>query len=487
MVFILYGYHFLFERSEDNNIGSHDRGMGFVVVFISTLLVGLEIVLIMMVFLRENPDDAFAMFLYAYAVQKIVQAILYILMRRRNPHPDFKRGTVFYFNFLAFLNFTLWLNSIPFTDIQIYDEVSHSPILQYVDQTFKALVIDYRLLCALLFFEHAMAIDENNENAENQHVHSHDDQEFQLPGRRKLYTAVGIVIGLGLLLFEIISSIQFWYGGLPDDVNLLPIVADIIVVVVGLCLLKNVETSVFHNKKVTLVLVMVTSMGATSIVYLYCFGILSFTSFKNDEPTSYVKWFACVYIARATSLLVLLIVYTGIPVNTMESRGNHNTKNYILVSALCSGLFARFIGSILDEFKGTMHHIAHTHLQANKLRSLRDLFAIGPLFQLAASLHLALHFLLMLCRLHEQHITAARGENVDVVQRPEGGNVQAVRNNYGAVFGVDRQPNGGGAVVRNGVARQRQIMRDEDSVFESTGVHPFQGAADERSSLLQPP
>ena len=395
IVFIIFGRLFLFVRSQNNNIGSHDRGMGLVVLIISTLLVGLEIELIVMVYQRERPDTDFFTYLIVYAVHKAVQAALYIDIRRCIPHPDFKKGTVFYFKFLAFLNFTLWLHSIPFTDIQIYDKVSHSPILQYVDQTFKALVIDYRLLCALLFLEHAVAIDEYNEN---QHTPNRHYQEFEMPERRKIYTVVGLGIGLGFLLLEIICFV----GSFPDALDILPMAVDVGLAFLGYLLLRNVNSSVFHNKKVNLVLLMVSSMGATSIVYLFCFGILSFTSFKHDEPVSYVKWSACVYLVKAFSLLVLLIVYTGIPVDTMESSENHNTKNYFLVSALCSGLFARFVGNILHEFKGTMHEIAHHHLQSSKLRSLQDLFVIGPLFQLAASLHLALHFLLLLHRLHEQ-------------------------------------------------------------------------------------
>ena len=486
IVFIMFGYHYLFVRSPNNNIGSHDRGMGLVVAFISILLVVLEVVLIFMVFQREKPDAAFATYLIVYAVQKIIQAALYIVIRRCNPHPEFRRGTVFYFNFLAFLNFTLWLNSIPSTKIQIYDKVSHSHFLQYVDETFKALVIDYRLLCVLLFLEHAMAIGGNNENP---HKPSHHDQGFEMPERRKVFTVVGVGTGLAFLLLEIINCIQFWYGSFPDAVNILPIVVDASLVVLGYLLLRNVNSSVFHNEEVNLVLLMVSSMGATSIVYLFCFGILSFTSFKHDEPVSFVKWSACVYLVKALSLLVLLIVYTGIPVHTMESSENHNTKNYFLVSALCSGLFARFVGNILDEFKGTVHEIAHHHLQSSKLRSLRDLFVIGPLFQLAASLHLALHFLLLLCRLHEKPKIAHQVEND--VQGPGDENIQPIRDNYGAVAGVAGKPNGDD-VVPNGVVGPSQRAREDGSAFVSSGVRQFRGdgvehaeAYNERSRLLQ--
>ncbi len=489
MIFIIFGFHFLFVSSEDNNIGSHDRGMGLVVVIISTLLVCLEIVLIIMVYEHKILSYAFDIFIIVFTFEKIVQVAVYIIIRRCRPHPDFKRGAVFYFNFLSFLNFTMWLNSIPFTDIPIYDEVSHTPILQYVDLTFKALLIDYRLLCALLFLEHALAIDED----EDENVHNQVDEEYQMPESRRFYTATGLGIGLLFLILEIINCVRFWYKSFPEFVNIFPILVDAALAVFGYALLRNVNnTSVFHDKKVTFVSLMVTSMGAASIVYLFCFSMLSFTSFRDEEPVSCVIWAAFVFIARASSLLVLLIVYAGIPLTTMESSENYTTKNYFIVSSLCFGLFARLIGNILDEFKGDeglMHKIAHRHLGSNKLRPLRDLFAIGPLFQLAASLHLALHFLLMLLHLHERPKIAHQQENAQNEHGQRGGDGRPIRDNYGAMqgHGVARQSNA--RDIDNDGTRRRQGEHQSgigsSSVLLHVGSEQHQPTYNEHSRLLQ--
>ncbi|CAB3992052.1 Hypothetical predicted protein [Paramuricea clavata] len=464
--FITFGYHFLFVKSPNNNIGSHDRGMGLVVGIITILVVGLEIVLIVMVFKRENLSPGVAIYLPVFACEKIVQVVLYIAIRRCKPDPSYRRGAVFYFNFLSFLNFTLWLHSIPFTDIPIYDEVSHNYYLQYVDQTFKALLIDYRLLCAFLFLEHALAIDDDG----HEHVNNEVDSGFQMPRKRYFYTAIGLSIGLFFLALEIINAAQFWHKSLPDVVNLFPVLVDTGLVVLGYLLLRNVNISVLHDEKVSLVLLMVTSMGVASIVYLFCFGLLALSSFEYDHSVSYMRWSACVFFARASSLLVLLVVYTGIPVSTFELRQNFNTKNYLFVSALCCGLFARFIGSILDEFKGTMHEVAVEHLDSKNFRTLRDLFEIGPLFQLATSLHLALHFLLMLWRLRERPNKQAR---IDGHGEPiRGDYVEPIRGNYGtqSANGVARQPDG-----------------DVDVHFRSSsGVQQFERDDDERTRLLPP-
>lgn len=530
--FIIFGYQFLFERpvSPNNDIGSHDKGMGLVVAFISTLLVVLEIVLIVMVYKREKPSVVLAIYLLVFAVEKVVQVVFYIGMRRRVPRPNFQRGTVFYFHFLSFLNFTLWLNSIPFTDIEIYDEVSHSYVLQYFDETFKALVIDYRLLCALLFLEHAMEIDneDGHNHIENQNVVDdgsndveNDGEEFEMPAQRYLYAAIGLVVGLVFLILEVVNAVQFWHDCIPEFVNLFPIVVDVCLVVLGILLLNNVQSSVLHNKKVSFVFLMVTSMGAVSIVYLLTFGLLSLISFRHEKPVSYVRWSACVFISRGLTLLALLLVYTGIPVRTMELKKNFKKINYLLVSALWCGLFAKFLGTVLDEFNGIMHDIAHKHIESNKLRALQDLFVLGPLFQLATTLHLALHFLIMLLRLREKPVDVDEGQNVEGGQGneeaepgqgsaqtgPGQGNPEAAlgQENLGAREEQENeeaeQEQGGGEPEehqwdrKSGQARQIRIPRpvgsygavsesDEDLSFKSCGSDPSQ--YDERTRLLQP-
>ena len=153
---VVFGYAFLFVKPNDHHdIGSHDKGMGLVLGIVSVLVVGLEFILIIMVNIREHLGKAS---LFVFAVEKIVQVVVYLRIRRLTfdaDHEECKSGAAFYFSFLSFINFTIWLNCIPFTDIPIYDKLAHGHILQYVDQ---ALNIDYRLLCALLFLEHAIEI-----------------------------------------------------------------------------------------------------------------------------------------------------------------------------------------------------------------------------------------------------------------------------------------------------------------------------------------
>lgn len=407
VIFTLSGYTFLFQKSKHGNIGSHDKGMGLVLAVISFPLIILEIVLVVAVFRNRSLSNILGVFLVVVVIEKIVQVLVYVLVRKCESRPRYNYGAIFYFSFLSFFNFTMWLNAIPFTDIKLYDEVSNGDVMWLVDRTFKALVIDYRLLCTLLFLEHALALSERDPNNDQHSTMVQIDQEFQPQRTRWRYTIGGICVGLFCLSLEIVNGVQFWCS-VPDIVNLSPIVVDIILVASGYWLLNQAHINIFHNEKVTPVILMVTSMGAASITYLFIFCLLCITLIISSDDTlvekkySYVVWSAAVFFFRGASLFVLLLVYTGVPFRTMESSDNHrNIKNYGLTWVLFGGLLARFVGSILDEFHGTMHEIAHDHLESQHLRILKDLFNIGPLFQLATCLHLALHFLLMILRLYK--------------------------------------------------------------------------------------
>ena len=406
---IVLGYLFFFEKCPDGNIGSHDKGMGLVLGIVTVPLLLLEIVLIFEIFRTRHINNALGVLLLVWFLEKIIQVIFYVLVRKCIPLrevPEYNNGAIFYLKFLSFVNFTLWLNCIPFAEIKLYDEVSHGESLWLVDGTFKALVIDYRLLSTLLFLEQALVLSHTSVGEPN--VHSPVDETFNPPKNRRWYTLFGILVGLLCLLMEILNGIQFWLPeSYPDFVNLFPILVDIILVFLGCLLLYHVGVQISHNQNVSLVTLMVSSMGAVSIVYLLIFGFLCIIMIANNSESKvkrhydYVIWSTVVFFVRGISLSALLVVYAGVPFIIMESSDNQKKKmNYFITWALCEGLFARFIGSVLDEFHGTMHEIAEHYLEPKHLGSLKDLFNIGPLFQLATCLHLALHFLLMILRLH---------------------------------------------------------------------------------------
>ena len=406
ILFTTYGCFSLFQKSAINNIGSLDEGIGLILAIITFPLLALETVLIAVIFHTKSLSNMLGAFLLVWWSEKIIQVIFYIFVRKCKPIPEYKDGAVFYFSFLSFINFTMWLNCIPFTDIKLYDEVSQDDYFWLVDRTFKALLIDYRLLCSILFLEHAVDLSDSC-HRENHAEQSEVDQRFQPPRNRWLYTMLGIGLGLLSCFLEVINGLQFWHD-LSVIVNVGPIIVDVILMVSGLLLLHHAGDGTSLRRKHDAVKMMVASMGAVSIVYLIILGLLCSVWVANqiggniNDHHAYVVWSAAVFMLRGVSLLILLVVYIGVPFSTMESKDNHrNNWNYSLTLGLFLGLFARFVGSVLYEFHGTIHKLLRDNLESQHLRSLKDLFDIGPLFHLATCLHLALHFLLMVLRLHK--------------------------------------------------------------------------------------
>ena len=413
ILFTTFGCLSFFKKSETGNIGSHDEGMGLILAIITAPLLILEIILMGVLFHTKTLSNILGAFLLVWWLEKTVQVLVYVYVRRCKPIQRYSDGAIFYFSFLSFINFTMWLSSIPFTDVKLYDEVSQDNNFWIVDRTYKALVIDFRLLCSILFLEHAVGLSKSG--LENHAVSLGTNNSFQPPRNRWLCGILGIVFGFLCALFEVISGTQFWHD-LPVIVNLGPIIVDVILVVSGVLLLCRAGDGILLNKMPDAVKIMVTFMGAVSVVYLVILSLLCSIWVENQVGSevnyhrAYVAWSAAVFMVRGASLFILLVVYIAVPFRTMESEDNHlNIWNYGLMWSLFLGLLARFVGSVLDEFHGTIHKLLHDNLASQHLRSLRDLFEIGPLFHLATCLHLALHFLLMILRLYKPPKNAPDG------------------------------------------------------------------------------
>ena len=95
-----------------------------------------------------------------FLVQKIVQAIIYIyILRFKGSCPGYKENAQFYFKILSFFNLVEWVDS----QVNEDSDVQLSEVKQIYGAWFdvfamfyKALIIDYRLLCSLLFLEHSL-------------------------------------------------------------------------------------------------------------------------------------------------------------------------------------------------------------------------------------------------------------------------------------------------------------------------------------------
>ena len=100
------------------------------------------------------------------AIQKFVQITTYHF-KLTDSIPKGERnhfhGASWYYKTIALINFIFWIESIKVTkdrQQEIYmDKMLHGVYTVFA-RTYTALIVDYRLICCILFAEHAFAIDE---------------------------------------------------------------------------------------------------------------------------------------------------------------------------------------------------------------------------------------------------------------------------------------------------------------------------------------
>ena len=109
-----------------------------------------------------------------FLLQKSIQMGMYFYMRATTLVDDeYKDNAEFYFRLLSFFNLIEWIDAQVNGD---NDVLLSGPIIANLDGwlavlivLYKALIIDYRLLCSLLFLEHSLEIaTEDHVAAENQ-------------------------------------------------------------------------------------------------------------------------------------------------------------------------------------------------------------------------------------------------------------------------------------------------------------------------------
>ena len=117
-----------------------------------------------------------------------------MLLRYRTICPRYKENAKFYLKTLAFFNFIEWVDSQvnEDTDIKLsHANLSYSAWFDILTVFYKALIIDYRLLCSLLFLEHSL----EDEMADN-YDEVNDTPNRNMTLKKEQYRAAGYIFGL---------------------------------------------------------------------------------------------------------------------------------------------------------------------------------------------------------------------------------------------------------------------------------------------------
>ena len=248
IVYILIGAALFFKlREEGTNeqaLGGKQPFMGAAVGLVTFPLFALEIVLLALAFRKpakyynKEQHIQWVVDKFFFLFQKPVQLAIYLCLRRAIPRAEFRKNAQFYFRIISFFNFIQWLDSQVNEDADlhlsgIYDK-SYSGWSDVLIVVYKALVIDYRLLCSLIFLEHSLEIEEN----QNQQVEDHVIND-NMADRDELKRCSGFFAGATCLLAPLLCSLYFVPSiYIRPSVQLSMVIVQIAIVLSGLFMLQ---------------------------------------------------------------------------------------------------------------------------------------------------------------------------------------------------------------------------------------------------------
>ena len=263
IVFAVFGAALFFKvptedgADDEPTLGRQQPSMGLVVTSITFPLVVIEIVLLIASAASRNTDDSTGTlkkttWIYVlvdksmFLAQKIIQAIIYLYLRNTVTCEEYKENAQFYFRTLSFFNLVEWVDA----QANIYSDVRLSGIGHEFDGWFNAftdlytaLIIDYRLLCSLLFLEHSVDVieAENNNNDDNEIEEAGNTEGptgRNLTPREELIRKLGYLLGFSCLVAPLFCGLYYVRQfHLEPWVNAFAIIVNTIIVVCGTYLL----------------------------------------------------------------------------------------------------------------------------------------------------------------------------------------------------------------------------------------------------------
>ena len=262
IVFAVFGAALFFKvptgvgADDEPTLGRHQPSMGLVVTSITIPLVLIEIVLLLASAASRNTDPkgtlnktTWLLVLVVksmFLVQKIIQVIIYLYLRNTVTCEEYKENAQFYFRTLSFFNLVEWVDA----QVNINSDVRLSGIGHEFDGRFNAftdlytaLIIDYRLLCSLLFLEHSVDVieAENNNNDDNEIEEAGNTEGptgRNLTPREQLIKKLGYLLDFSCLVAPLFCGLYYVHQfHLKPGVNAFAIIVNSTIVVCGTYLL----------------------------------------------------------------------------------------------------------------------------------------------------------------------------------------------------------------------------------------------------------
>ncbi|XP_032239948.2 uncharacterized protein LOC116619350 [Nematostella vectensis] len=402
----------------------HTHGSMGIVVWVVTLPLCVLEMFFAIGAATKSPKPVYAAIEFVCLTQKIIQAAVYhFSLRHKVPMPLARMGCSWYLKTISLFNFAFWVDSIITTnsDNEFVEKLFGSGF-SIVKAAYNALIIDYRLLCCLLFLEHALEMEDVRdtrgdtpyEPLDDSTSHNRQHQQLRQPVNVQVvhYSGYGYIIGIGCIALQLVNGLQY-LNFVGDWSNVLPIVSDVIVIFFGMILVSGsngseLMTGKWRETESKAIDVMVGFMGAVGFVFwfmksLFCLlWSYRYSSRRHAEDIKmqyYLAWTTAKDFFRAVGMLFQMHFFVKMgPHFCAEPRNQHRRSCHLLVPAIMLALLSIFLSSVIDQYNGKVEHlIQDAHLDP----AVMAFFEAAAPIHLGFCLHMFLHFFIIKRKMSE--------------------------------------------------------------------------------------
>ena len=373
---------------------------------------------------KQAPSSTYAALMYTALVQKIVQAGVYhFSLRHKVARGDLRMACSWLLKIISFFNFAFWIDSVATSHSDNDWVVSlFGSGFSIVKSAYNALLIDYRLLCCLLFLEHALELTEVRTNRHIEEIFYPDANEALV---QDSYASVdveishssgyGFVVGLILVATQLVAGLQY-LDFVGKWANIFPIIANVAVIVFGLLLLYgsasivanndglNNQQSKWRETESKAIDVMVCFMGSIGFIYWfvkasYCGLWASKYSSADAEFHKYLTWTTLKNFIYAITILFQLNFFVKMgPHYGCDRENSRQRAKHFYVTTIMMALLSLLISFVVDEYNGRVEKLLE---QAHVSETMSAFLKAAAPIHLGFSLHMFLHFFIMNRRLSQ--------------------------------------------------------------------------------------
>lgn len=228
IAFVLLGaIRFFTKPTSRPTLGEQQPSMGLIVIMITIPLNTVELMIMLGAQASKNETrhtlkDLWPLLLtddVIFIVQKFIQAGVYFWLRNTRPCESYKENAQFYFKILAFFNFIQWVDTQVNVESDFHVNEARTVYggwFNVLKALYTGLMIDFRLLCSLLFLEHSIQIQSETEDGGTeaadvtvQNNERNRNTSMRMTSSDRQRRNAGFLIGFCCFLAPFFSAVQY--------------------------------------------------------------------------------------------------------------------------------------------------------------------------------------------------------------------------------------------------------------------------------------